>query len=99
MPTPSAPCPPTSSVHATEPARSGRLPRVKTWSLALALAVSACSSPAAPAAAPAVAARAELAAPERLARRWLGLSPSLARDVGLHEYDGKGADLSAAGIE
>jgi uncharacterized protein (DUF885 family) len=39
------------------------------------------------------------AAPERLARRWLGLSPSLARDVGLHEYDGKVADLSAAGIE
>jgi len=38
-------------------------------------------------------------AAEGLARRWLDLSPSLARAVGLHEYDGRVADYSAAGIE
>jgi uncharacterized protein (DUF885 family) len=43
--------------------------------------------------------RTEAPAAETLARRWLDLSPALARAVGLHEYDGRIADYSAAGIE
>lgn len=43
--------------------------------------------------------RSEAPAAETLARRWLDLSPSLARAVGLHDYDGRVADYSAAGIE
>ncbi len=51
-------------------------------------------SPAAPAAE-----AAQSTTTEAIARRWLALSPSFGRVVGLHEYDGKIADLSAAGIE
>lgn len=51
--------------------------------------------------APAAAASANDAAPtpEAVARQYLALLPGWARGVGLHEYDGKVADVSAAGIE
>jgi uncharacterized protein (DUF885 family) len=39
------------------------------------------------------------ATPENIARRLLALQPGFARAVGLHEFDGKLADYSAAGIE
>jgi hypothetical protein len=58
----------------------------------------ACSAaPAAPAAAANGSGAA--ATPEALARQYLALVPGWARGVGLHEYDGKIADVSAAGIE
>jgi hypothetical protein len=37
--------------------------------------------------------------PEAVARQYLALLPSWARGVGLHEYDGRVADVSAAGID
>jgi uncharacterized protein (DUF885 family) len=40
----------------------------------------------------------DAATPEAIARQYLALSPGWARAVGLHEYDGKIADVSAAGI-
>jgi uncharacterized protein (DUF885 family) len=62
---------------------------------ALALAALGCgtppnaSSPTAPGA----------ATPESIARRLLALTPNRARSLGLHEYDGRTGDVSAAGIE
>jgi hypothetical protein len=37
--------------------------------------------------------------PEAIGRRYLALVPGVARRLGLHEYDGKLPDLSAAGVE
>ncbi|HWO09103.1 MAG TPA: DUF885 domain-containing protein [Polyangiaceae bacterium] len=78
-----------------------RLPFSLRPALAACLCCVACAGPAAApgAAATPAASSADSATPEALARRWLDLSPGLARAVGLHEYDGRVGDYSAAGIE
>ena len=71
-------------------------PALAAW-----LSCFACA-PSGTASSPPTAASVERAGPstsEGLARRWLDLSPSLARALGLHEYDGRVADYSAAGVE
>jgi uncharacterized protein (DUF885 family) len=82
--------------------RGGRTPLAALVSL-LALAT-ACGGP--PSAAVAPAASSPAAAPtgseaptEALGRRLLALQPAYGRAAGLHEYDGRVADVSAAGIE
>ena len=64
----------------------------------IALAGLACSGAPAPAASAPVAASSASEPAEGIARRLLDLSPAFARAVGLHEYDGRIADVSAAGI-
>jgi uncharacterized protein (DUF885 family) len=84
-----------------------RVPRVRQCSiaallgLALAATASGCGAPPS-AAAPrvtAVSAQALVPTPEDIGRRLLALTPNRARSVGLHEYDGRIGDFSAAGIE
>lgn len=67
--------------------------------LAAALVASGAVSCTPSSAPPAPAATSEGATAEALARGLLELRPSAARGLGLHEYDGKLADLSQAGIE
>ncbi len=78
--------------------RSSVIGALAATGLATALALSAlgCGGPPnaqSPAAPPSA------STPESIARRLLALTPNRARSLGLHEYDGRIGDVSAAGIE
>lgn len=72
-------------------------PLLPPLALALALCSAGCGSPPSPAAPAAAAAPSSPA--EGLARRLLALTPNEARALGLHEFDGRIGDFSAAGVE
>jgi uncharacterized protein (DUF885 family) len=77
--------------------RAAVRPVLSTLALGLALGNAGCGSPPGPAAPVAAAAGASQA--EGIARRLLALTPNEARALGLHEFDGRIGDFSAAGVE
>jgi uncharacterized protein (DUF885 family) len=77
--------------------RAPARPPLPPLALALALCSAGCGSPPSPAAPAAGAAPSSPA--EGLARRLLALTPNEARALGLHEFDGRVGDFSAAGVE
>jgi uncharacterized protein (DUF885 family) len=72
-------------------------PLLPPLALGLALCSAGCGGPPSPAAPAAAAAPSSPA--EGLARRLLALTPNEARALGLHEFDGRIGDFSAAGVE
>src|SRR5690349_6663931 len=67
--------------------------------LALALSSAGCGGPPSPAAPTPAAAQSVPSEAEGLARRLLALTPNEARALGLHEFDGRIGDFSAAGVQ